>query len=423
MRYLLTLACLLCPWQIYLPETPLQHVSLLQLMLVPIAGAMIISALLQPQTEILPRSVPLSALAAFAVWCAVASLWSADPQQAILTSAKVAAIVVIALAFVLADRTTRRRAIAALGASAVLLAALVIVFRWQPLLELGFWLSPKARYVLDPDVRLGMFSGSVRYNVFDTGKAGGVFSNGNVASLFLGFVACLLLPYTRSKWVIAGVVVLALGVVATGSKSGLLAIALCGSIWISVLAASRLTIARASMGVVGGFAIVAMLAFYTVSLDLLAEGDVSLASRADVWRLAVPLLTDHPALGLGFGGWEMWAAETFRYAGIAQNYPPHNLFLIAWAWVGLGGAFLIGMVFVLAALEPWTARGRQVLADGYARWSLSLAFLWFLVHAMLDNAAFTNIAIGLPIGLALGALNTGYTSPSPLGPASIQVCA
>lgn len=406
MRFLLPLACLLCPWQIYVTGTPLERVSLLQLLVAPLLIALAAHVVLEPAHRTVRTSPPVVALAAFAFFCASAAVWSADSSQAILTAVKIFAIVIVAIAYAGAERTVRHHSLTALTCSAVVLAGMVVLFRLNPLLELAFWISPQAEYVLDPDVRLGLLSGTTRYNVFDSAKAGGVFSNGNVASLYLGFVGCLLLPRTSTPHVRTSVIVIALGVIATGSKSGLASLALCGALWLWWLVRNRLTLARASIGVIAGCVTVAAFGYYILRMDLLTAGDVSLATRADVWRLAVPLLADHPLLGLGFGGWEQWSAENFRFAGITQDYPPHNLLLIAWSWVGLGGALLIGTAFGMACVEPWTARGRQSLTSDAERWSLSLAFLWFLVHAMLDNAAFTNFAVGLPIGLALGSLST-----------------
>lgn len=406
---------LLCPWQVYLPGA-LGSVSLLQLSLAPLLALLAVESMVRHDLPVIPRHWPYRLLALLAVGCLAGVLWSPDPGQAIRTAVKIGGILVVASATLAAPRGAIRAAGSVLVVWAASLGALLVIFRFYPIVETGFLFSRFAWFTVDPDILLGLRDGSARANVLASERAGGVFTNANVAALFLGLV--LVLGYAaripRKLWLTAlpfGVA----GILATGSKAGLLAMVVTAGIALAAALRRRVTLPRLAAAWVGGLAAAAGLVVVTLQADLLDVGAQAGGSRLQIWGTALPLLSQHPLLGLGFGGWEEWTAENFRYVGITERYPPQNLILIAWAWLGLAGAFLAtGFAFTVLA-EPWRAmrkgaarpRSPVDVRDGGTFLALGLLFLWFVIQSMATNAAFTDIRIGVPLGVALGLLGRG----------------
>lgn len=410
---------LLCPWQVYLPGS-LGSLSLLQLSLAPLLALLALESVVRHDLPVIPRHWPYRLLALLAVGCMAGVLWSPDPGQAVRTAVKIGGILLVASATLAAPRGAVRAAASVLVVGAAALSTLLVLFRLYPIVETGFLFSRFAWFTVDPDILLGLRDGSARANVLAAERAGGVFTNANVAALFLGLV--LLLGYAarvpRKLW-LATIPFAVAGILATGSKAGLLAMVVTAGIGLAAALRRRVTVPRLAAAWVGGLAAAIGLAVMTVQADLLDVGAQAGGSRLQIWGTALPLLSQHPLLGLGFGGWEAWTAENFRYVGITERYPPQNLILITWAWIGLSGAFLAaGFAFSVLA-EPWRAlrnggsrrRSPADLRDGATYLALGLLFLWFVIQSMATNAAFTDIRIGVPLGVALGLLGRGGRVP------------
>jgi O-antigen ligase len=403
--WLIVLICLLSPWQIYLISGPFGSLSLVQMSLVPLLVLLAARALLRPTRGLLPAHGPFLLLAAFSALCLVGAFWSPDQALAIKTFIKVAGILVVCVAVAVSPQHVRRAAIATLSASAAVLAIAVVVFRVLPLLEAGFLYSPFATYTVDPDILTGLVEGTEWANVLAGDRAGGVFSNANVASLFFGL--CLFLTLAARlgpRRTTALSAPLVAGILATGSKAGLAALVVTGVVWLMVWMRGRLTLGGVSLLSAGGMVALFGFVFYIVRARLWETSAQSFDTRFEVWRLAITQLGQHPVLGLGFGGWERWIDDALAYEGTFVRYPLHNLFLIAWSWVGFGGAVLAAAFALTAIVSPLRRPTIVAARDHLARRALSLTFLWFLIQSMFTNAAVTDIRIGVPLGVALGLL-------------------
>lgn len=412
-RALLLTECVLAPWQIYPGNSVPGGLSVGQLLVGVLAATLLFMALLRPDLRWIPTSRPLLILGGFVALCLLATLWSPDPGLAIRTAVKLGGIAVIALGMAALPVKDRRTAIRVLAGSACLLALLIVLFRFIPILEWGYWLTLPGTLTIDPDILAAVRAGTEHVNALSAGKAGAVFSNANGASLFLGVILFLVVAVSGEKSRFATVVglILAAGVVATGSKAGLGALTFCGLVWLYYLQRRTTTLARVLVFLLGSVGLSAGVAIYIQQLRLDSAAAVALQSRTAIWSASLPVLVEHPLMGLGFGGWERWAAENFRFLGLSEIYPPQNLLLIAWAWVGLPGAVLLAAFLgslLVSALRPrqqgpFCADSRKDFG-GRGRLALFLAFSWFFAQSMFTNAAVTNIRIGTVVGLGIGLL-------------------
>lgn len=398
--------CILCPWQLYFPALLPGSASLVQWLIGLLLIAVTLRSLLDPNGRRIPVTLPILLLVAFIALSLLAVIWSPDPLMALKTVVKLGAIPIIAWGLLALSAPQRRRAVMLLGGSAAILASLVVAFRVVPVLELGYWYSPLAVHTIDPDVLTEVRTGALRANILAPDRAGAVFSNVNAASLFLGIVLYLVLstvPATRSRTVIAGVLVA--GVLATGSKAGLAALALTGTVWVALNTPRRVSLLRSAGLLAGSLAAIIGFAWLLAGQGLGGAAGVSFESRTAIWSVALPILIEHPVNGLGFGGWALWAEENLRHLGLSVAYPPHNLLLIGWSWTGILGAAVLGAFLTLTLWQSWT-RGARPGTGGQRVASVGLfcAFAWFAIQSMFTNAAVTDIRIGIPLGISLAAL-------------------
>lgn len=264
-------------------------------------------------------------------------------------------------------------------------AALTVTFRLRPALEEAFLHSRAAEVLIGPAAP-ALFDGA-RNNVLDTAKAGGLFVNGNVASMFLGVASLLvaiLARRTGSK-LLGLVSVTVLGsVIATGSKTGIVL-----AILLPILAWTLIRVARAGRRI---FILPAVLVVASVSIaaptvitalfpTFAANGDISLGTRGGLWSLAGQLFLEHPFAGVG---WDEFRTYALRYTGTA--YPPHNLIIAAWADLGILGALAV-VGFMAGRLVDGLAAAFQA-QDMYQRQITVYALcgiIWVLAHGMADN--------------------------------------
>ena len=403
-NWLIVLICILCPWQLYLPAGPIGSLSLVQLSLVPLVAFLLLHMTLRPGERLLPGHAPFALLVAFACLCLAASLWSPDKAMAVKTFLKFAAVAVVCVIIAGSSDRVRRSAIASLGLSATVLASMVVVFRIFPPLETGFLFSPIAVYTVDPDLLISLLDGVERANVLADDRAGAVFTNANVASLFLGIVLFLVLAARfRLGRTVALSLPLAAGIVATGSKAGLIALLVTGFFWTIAIMRGRLSLGTVSVILAAGLMALPLLGFYVIRLQLWEVAAEALGSRLEVWQVAITQLGQRPLLGLGFGGWERYIDEARPFEGTFVAYPIHNLVLIAWSWVGISGA-VVATAFVVTAIGTPLQERADGRLDPAVATALSLAFVWLFMQSMFTNAAVTDIRIGIPVAVALGML-------------------
>lgn len=265
-------------------------------------------------------------------------------------------------------------------------AGLVIYFRFNPLQEISFLRSSIADIFVGVGAK-GLFNGFAN-NVLDPEKSGGLFVNGNVASMSAGvgvFLILVLLNRFGTKWLFIPLILEIASVIATGSKTGVTLLVLLAllSWFISVFARkSRATwlLPLFLLIVAASFAIPSLLTRLFPSFT--QDTSFSLDTRIGIWNAASHLFQTNPLFGLGFGGWER---EIVHYPS-AQGLPPHNLLILTWANGGFFSALLLLVFisfsftyFLSAIFHSDSAKERNQLVFSFA------AIIWIFAHGMGDN--------------------------------------
>ena len=402
-----------------------------------------------------PTTIWALLLAALAAWQVVSVLWSAK-----LGSAGYGVIFTVALltAYLLARDVVERdaggipSAIAAASPFVIVSAIFVIVFRISPTLEASYLLSPIARLFSEPDVALvtrseidialdplrslgvfvdvsmapgaaggllaGLFDSTTLtnfQNVLDPTKAGGVFLNGNTASLFFAVTACvsawaMMKARLRVLHAVTAVASIA-AIIATGSKTALLL--LVGLPLLALLIAFAVRRPRAgaitgsalvAAGVVGAGTIVAL------KPDIVGSG--TMGDRFTLWRMVADSFPDHWLLGFGFGNWREHIVDqwTSYFPGVAtQIWPPHNFILQAWVDAGIVALVLTLAISVLTLVGSLRrigeARGDALFsARSVGTGLVFVALAWVLLHGMADTTFFAGDNHTLPFVAVLSAV-------------------
>lgn len=325
---------------------------------------------------------------------AAATLWSPLPSMGWAWVGQVVVLVFVALqGKALAPQGgIPRTAVNILAWSISLQALLVVLFRLVPSIEDLFLRSSIAPLLIGSGRVERLFTTSPD-NVLDPTKAGGVFLNANTASMYLGVAACLFLAYASSSGQMRYRAVSTLcltGVVATGSKTGLILLVLPVLAWLCVRLYSRVGRMFAPVIVVAAALLALLSPFIVAGIEPEFAGDVeaTLGTRQLIWSVGAQLFAASPLLGLGFGG---WGIEFARFAGpdLAARYPPHNTIIQTWADTGLLGAILLvalyasililGLKGTIQAPNSQTARVRAYSVFGV---------LWVVSHGMGDAMPF-----------------------------------
>lgn len=262
-----------------------------------------------------------------------------------------------------------------------LAGSLTVICRLSPELERAWITSPAAPFFIGPGVQ-GIYTTN-KNNIADPAKAGGFFVNGNVASMYLGLcvVACIIAWCIRANRLAASVCYLmsAIGLVATGSKTGLLLFLLLhlalAAKWLSARFPSQRPFFLSALPVIICVGAASVWASGQVRKALFSTFD----DRLDLWWAAWKMFPQHPWQGLGFGGW-IRVIGTYRKYGV-PTYPPHNYVIAAWANAGLIAAVLtvaIALGWLILCLRAFVG-GSFVLA------AASMIPLWVLLHGLADN--------------------------------------
>jgi O-antigen ligase len=261
--------------------------------------------------------------------------------------------------------------------SGVVVAMLVIVFRAYPQLELEFFHTSLAHIVINPSVVDGLFAGAPNNAIADD-KSGAFFVNANVASVYLGVVMLLAMfavEMRRGRVFMLAALIAGVGVVCTGSKTGLGILTVVG--FITVLRLTWRTMAMLPT------IVVAPVVVWFAGVQLSEEfggAQVSTESRVFLWTHALQAIKERPLLGLGYGGWEQSMASMFSSVGSAVNYPPHNLILAYWIYSGVFTPILLVVAILLSS--------KYITAGGVRPYYVGAAFWWTVAHSMGDNTSY-----------------------------------
>ncbi len=308
---------------------------------------------------------------------------------------------------------------------------LTVLFRLSPNTEQVFLRSIWARIVAGDYSATHLYTDAPN-NVLDGEKSGGVFLNGNVASLFLGLSLCMgiwVWENTRRRRHLVFAFICAIGVLATGSKTGIVA---CVATIVLISLAPLLV--RASTRLATSLLIICLAGSVTYFVTrgvseqylLVAQSNETLGIRLGIWSAAWRLFADSPMLGLGFGGWEFSYGRMASGLGLSPRYPPHNVVIQAWAQLGIAGALLAACFFatVLRASATKMLQVECSPGNSYAPAAVLAALAWVLVHGMGDNtsifgdshtmplvAVFVAVAVVTPRQLASSVVRDGGINP------------
>lgn len=268
-------------------------------------------------------------------------------------------------------------------------SVLTILFRVSPVLEEQFLRSDLAPYFVGPQA--AHLYTDMRNNVLYATKAGGLFVNGNVASLFGAVAALILIVVARRsgrRWLLAVAALSLAGSMFTGSKTALVVGA--GGVIATLVLPHMLKRGLALVGIA-----VALLGFLTftgasavleeVAPQFYLDSSDSIAGREPLWRGAQELFFASPLSGVGFGG---WSAEIARFTD-RPDLPPHNLILAAWAYSGIAAAILV-LAFITLSLSIGlrVVTEQRTLRDRRTATIALYAIAWVFMHGMADNTNF-----------------------------------
>lgn len=269
----------------------------------------------------------------------------------------------------------------------VLQAALTAAFRFNPALEAQFYASRVGDFLVGAAAS-GLTNGLAINNVLDPVKAGGLYVNANVASMYFGVAFFLLLAAKRveaSRWYYLWALISWAAVWTTSSKTGA---ALALALPVAAFLILRLVRGNARLMLLPVVLLMIPAAVWLpgfiakVAPEYADNSEVSLGSRGVLWDAAGILFGQHPWLGLGFGG---WTANVGALLGF-NSLPPHNMIIAAWANAGiLAAAAVVGY---LVTVGYSFAKKILVTEDAAARRTFTYALMalaWMSIHAMGDN--------------------------------------
>lgn len=298
-------------------------------------------------------------------------------------------------------------------------ALLTIVFRVSPATEEGFLRSQLAAPIMGPRWVEELYSDNTR-NVLSLERAGGLFLNVNVASLFGGIAALLLLVAARRSarggWLYFFSALSLAGALFAGSKTAIFVTAACVVAALCVPHAFRGKAALLAQNLIAllPFAFAAAWFLLPTLVPELYEASLrSFSRREELWDGAAQLFMESPILGLGYGGW----SEQMRPFVENPNQPPHNFIIAAWAYSGVfsAAAAIIFMV-VAVAFGVRVAAAQPTVYDRRTAVLALLVIIWTFIHGMADNTSVygeqrTMILFGLAFGY-LYAMSTNQKQAS-----------
>ncbi len=204
---------------------------------------------------------------------------------------------------------------------------------------------------------------------------------------------------TPLRWVAAAAVPLAvLGIVASQSRGGLLALGVLVVLLVASLRGARaIAVTLLALAALGA---VAVLLASPEAVPRLTDVETDGTGREDLWRVAAQMAADHP-FGVGLNGFRAEAAAYAMEPGTIERLYQvvdrpvvvHNTYLQLVAEVGLVGLLLFGAV-VVGSLRAGLVAARRFASDGdeamavLARASV-VALLGFLVAATFVSFGFS----------------------------------
>ncbi|MDP9936315.1 O-antigen ligase [Paenarthrobacter nicotinovorans] len=333
--------------------------------------------------------------------------WSPDPLQGLRSAGTAACFVIVfyaAFRLLLSNELAILRVMNIAGAFVAGHAILITVFFLSPRIESLYLKSKLAPYLSGQGVT--RIFGDMFNNVILDGKAGGLFVNGNTASMFMGVCAAVFLATGikfRSRWSFCVAMLAYAGAFMTGSKTALFI----GLAWIGACGLVYALSRRSPLvlpGIVAAILAVQVGLAYVLekSPELLADSSHTFGSRQRMWDVAFRGLAESPILGLGFGGW----FDQYRRFGSEIGFsvrPAHNLLLQAWLDSGVLGALTTLIFFGTILFGCLRVMQRADATSARIACSVLAASGWVFIHGQGDNTLFygdTHSLVFLAVGLA-----------------------
>jgi O-antigen ligase len=391
--------------QVYIPVAGSLHITLWFIFLLLFPIYTLVAGL--PSRAAIRNVVFIS----YAVLCAVFSIASIFSPRPGMGVRMIVFLGFAGLAFLLGHRLGRKGRgpylLRWLIIAAVPFGILNVLFVISPALEAAFLTSPIARILLEPDSLHNLMIPNLGNNVLDLGKAGTLFINANVASIFFGMLLIIsVVSWRQEKRLgsLGAAMIFALAVLATGSRAGITA--LIGTAVVSAgVYIRRRGIRRSIVPITLALLVSSVLLFAPLSrfaIGRIVSAREQLDARWLLWYHGLTLLRDHPLVGVGFGGWEQSYPGFAATYGLEPTLPPHNAYLIAWLWGGLAGFLALMALIVGSAVGFWKkTRDRAVLHVGLGGCAI---LMWVGIQVFFTNFAIIETRIGATLFLVLGVL-------------------
>ena len=365
----------------------------------------------------------------------ISILWSPDPRMGLRTIVYMLPFFFIACASFSIAKKDSGFIYKTLYATCLLMsiqAALVIIFRVSPTLELSYLSSNLAGLFSGPNVIENLMNGAEANNVFDPDKAGGFFVNGNTASTYLGmgsFTAYMMSRVKKSRLLLLTTVTLWLAVFFTGSKSGAMlalglpAIAIIQSKYFQFNNQSKSAILKISILLLPliVFAATQLIGLFAVDSTFATNSMDTASTRFEIWNYAASAFLNSPIFGQGFGGWQIGYGAYAASIGIPASFPPHNTLIYLWSQSGLLAAIL-GIAFIYYVMrlsyQLMKCKDQESKLLGTA---LGLVSGWLFIHGMGENIGLFGeqhqqpllaTLIGLAYASRIKAINSGFAQDS-----------
>lgn len=253
----------------------------------------------------------------------------------------------------------------------------------------------------------------------------GFFADPNLfaAYLLLSLAILVFRSTVRSTpWLLVQAVVVAAGVITSGSRGGLLTMALLVAFSALIVNSARLRLAIVALTALGtGVALTILQSsdggsnVLGVDRLLVSTSESGDDARFQLWALALRLWADHPVLGIGMGQYQRFSVGIVGEDASAQlGHVVHNSFLSVLVALGVVGlALFLGMfVWVLATVyrsPGLTRNNKHALTAGV------LVIVAQMMTLNLENLRYVWVYLGLAVGLALVS-----SAPAPRPPTSPQ---
>lgn len=312
----------------------------------------------------------------------------------------------VVLSYILVVQNVKKEKIITLLTISVLpLIFLMFYMYFNETRELEILKMPVMKIFIEPDTLNKMISVPWEFNIFQSNRVGGFFTNVNTCGMFLGFILLMgihLILLSSENFIkkimfsVFNILVLCC-ILFTGSKGALI------SLCVSLIGVSFLVSFRVYSGfkrII--FLIVSLVIILVMSILFINvspriknfQDNDDFHGRKNIWLASVEVIKKNWLFGVGLDE-DIWnqkyniGAQKFN----AQfNVPPHNIFLYIWGKAGIL-AFVLFFLFFIFKLYT-SANNFLETINLYSLLSFSCT-LWLFIQGMVENFPFMDIRVGM----------------------------